>query len=44
MEIIDDMTKDGKSVLYTSDTEGYCNVYLAQIGDFDALPDLPADK
>ena len=36
-------TPDGKSVLYTSDLTSYSyysNMYLAEIGDFDTLPDL----
>ncbi len=31
---------DGKSVLYTSDTSGYGNVYVAEVPDFESLPEL----
>jgi len=33
-------TPDGKGVLYASDSEGYINVYLAEIPDFDSLPEI----
>ena len=36
-------TPDGKAVLYTSDLTSYSNMYLVEIGDFDALPDLKED-
>ena len=35
-------TPDGRSVLYTSDLTGYSNMYLAEIGALDDLPDLTA--
>jgi oligogalacturonide lyase len=31
---------DGKQVLYTSDVSGYGNVYLADVPDFDSLPEV----
>lgn len=31
---------DGTKVDYTSDTLGYCNVYVAEVPEFDSLPDL----
>ena len=34
------LTPDGKSVLFTSDRSGYGSVYLAQIPEFETLPDL----
>jgi oligogalacturonide lyase len=34
---------DGKRVDFTSDTLGYCNVYVADIPDFDALPDVEGE-
>jgi oligogalacturonide lyase len=33
-------TLDGRSILYTSDLTAYSNMYLVEIGDFEALPDL----
>ncbi len=36
-------TPDGKYVLYTSDLTGYSNMYLAEVGDYDDLPDLTED-
>jgi oligogalacturonide lyase len=36
-------TPDGKAVLYSSDLTSYSNMYLVEIGDFDALPDLTED-
>ena len=33
-------TPDGKHVMYTSDTSGYGNIYLVEIGDVEALPAL----
>jgi oligogalacturonide lyase len=35
-------TPDGKHVLYASDIEGYINLYLADIPDYDSLPYLDA--
>ena len=31
---------DGSHVLFVSDATGYAQLYLAEVGDFDALPDL----
>ena len=31
---------DGKQVLFTSDTSGYGNLYLAQVPEFESLPEL----
>jgi oligogalacturonide lyase len=33
-------TPDGKAVLYSSDLTSYSNIYLAEVGDFEALPPL----
>jgi oligogalacturonide lyase len=33
-------TPDGKHVLYTSDTSGYANVYMVEVGKLDELPVL----
>lgn len=33
-------TPDGKEVLFTTDMSGYGNVYLAEVPDFDSLPDV----
>jgi oligogalacturonide lyase len=33
-------TPDGRAILYTSDLTAYANLYLVEIGDFDALPEL----
>jgi len=33
-------TPDGTKVLYTSDVSGYGNVYLAEVPDFESLPEL----
>ena len=33
-------TPDGRQVLYTSDCSGYGNVYLADVPEFDSLPEL----
>ena len=35
---------DGVSMLYASDIEGYINLYLADIPDYDPLPYLDAKK
>jgi oligogalacturonide lyase len=35
-------THDGSKVLYTSDWTGYGNVYLADLVDFDSLPEITA--
>jgi oligogalacturonide lyase len=37
-------TPDGKHVLYASDIEGYINLYLVDIPDYDSLPYLHAMK
>lgn len=37
------ITPDGKYVMYSSDLTGYANMYLAEIGDYDDLPDLTDD-
>ena len=37
-------TPDGKRVLYASDIEGYINLYLAEIPDYESLPYLNAQK
>jgi oligogalacturonide lyase len=31
---------DGNHVVFTSDVTGYGNVYLAQVADFDTLPNI----
>lgn len=36
-------TPDGKEVLFTSDMSGYGNVYLAEVPDFDSLPEVKED-
>ncbi|HAA75224.1 TPA: hypothetical protein DCE37_08905, partial [Candidatus Latescibacteria bacterium] len=36
-------TPDGKQVMYTSDTSGYANIYLVDVGDMDELPILRID-
>ncbi len=36
-------TPDGKYILYATDLTSYSNIYLAEIGDFDDLPDLTED-
>ncbi len=36
-------TPDGRHILYTSDLTGYANMYLAELKDFDDLPDLTPD-
>jgi len=33
-------TLDGQQVMYTSDTSGYANIYLVDVGDLDELPVL----
>ncbi|MBA7713034.1 hypothetical protein ES703_122032 [subsurface metagenome] len=33
-------TADGKQVLFTTDFSGYGNVYLADVPDFETLPEL----
>jgi oligogalacturonide lyase len=33
-------TPDGKHVLYTSDTSGYANIYMVEVGKLDELPEL----
>jgi len=33
------MSPDGRQVLYGADPQGYCQVYLADIPEFDRLPD-----
>jgi len=37
------ITPDGKKVLYTSDTTGYANIYLVEIGDVEDLKELRID-
>ncbi len=34
------ITPDGQHVMYTSDTSGYANIYLVEIGDVAGLPEL----
>lgn len=38
------ITPDGRHVLYTSDTSGYGNLYLVEIGDLSDLPELNLDR
>mgnify|MGYP005848207749 FL=1 len=35
------LTPDGTKVIFTSDMEGYSQIYLAEIGDFETLPPVP---
>ncbi len=32
------ISPDGKNVVFTSDLEGYCNVYMAPLAEFESLP------
>ena len=32
------ISPDGKNVVFTSDREGYCNVYMAPLAEFESLP------
>jgi len=36
-------TPDGKQVVYTTNSSGYCNVYLAAVPEFETLPELEED-
>lgn len=36
------LAPDGRRVIFTSDMEGYAQIYLAEIGDFESLPEVPA--
>ena len=38
------LSPDGKRVIFTSDMEGYAQIYLAEIGDFESLPEVPSPK
>ena len=38
------ITPDGAHILYTSDTSGYANIYLVEIGDVADLPELKDGK
>ena len=38
------ITPDGKKVLYTSDTTGYANIYLVEIGDVEDLKELKIER
>ena len=37
-------TPDGRKVVYTSNFSGYCNVYLADVPEFDSLPSVEEDE
>ncbi len=38
------ITPDGRHVIYTSDTSGYGNLYLVEIGNPTELPELKMDR
>ena len=38
------ITPDGQHVLYTSDTSGYGNLYLVEIGEPSELPELALER
>jgi Tol biopolymer transport system component len=37
-------SSDGRQILFVSDMSGYGNLYLIDTPDFDALPEMTAEK
>jgi len=37
-------TPDGEKIVYTTNFSGYCNVYLADVPEFETLPELKEDQ